>query len=200
MIRYFDITNDGIYSLEVSFIGGEWKEKKKINNSEFSVRLLKRCSEYEEDSPYIVKWRRDYGNISVPSGAWGSLKLGQISNEFIYLCIGNTIVKVNKSDARKVWSKTFGNTSIRNIKMLDEEDGIYVQYSYYKFESEIVKSNFLKIDKNGEIIWSLGIKRRDDLVTGFSIKNNILTVFTWDCFSMLVDKNNGNILEEKFTK
>lgn len=199
MIRYFDITNDGIYSLEVSFIGGEWKEKKKINNSEFSVRLLKRCSEYEEDSPHIVKWRRDYGNISVPSGAWGSLKLGQISNEFIYLCIGNKIVKVNKSDARKVWSKTFGNTSIRNIKMLDEEDGIYVQYSYYKFESEIVKSNFLKIDKNGEIIWSLDLSEFDDFVTNFKLKDNKLTANRFRAW-MLIDKTNGNILEEKFTK
>lgn len=199
MIRYFDITNNGIYTLEVSFWGEESSDKKKVNDANFSVRLLKKCSEYLDDSPYIERWKRNFGKISVASGAWNKIKLGQITNDFIYLCLGNSIVKMNKSDARRVWSKTFGNTGIVSIKVFDEEDGIYLLYDGYGFDSDIVKSNFLKIDKHGEIIWSFNLSGYDDIVTNFFFRDNKLKVNS-HCLHMILNESNGQVIEKYETR
>lgn len=201
MIRYFDITHRGKYTLEVSYNGVEenWKNKDEIIDSNFKVRLLKKCSDNREDAPYIELWNINFGNISVPSGAWNGYKLGQIGKDFVIICLGDSIVRINKIDGNIIWKKTFGNTIITTINMPDEEEGIYILYDYYKFNSNLFKSNFRKIDKHGEIIWSFNLSGYDDIVTNFFFKDNKLKVNS-HCLHMIINESNGQVIEKYETR
>jgi hypothetical protein len=199
MVRYIDRTDLGLFSLEISFLGTEFNEKEVPPETDIEIRLLKRNHE-EQNIPYKEIWLKTINNVVVPKGVWNGMKLGLISDNEIFIAVGNSICKLKKETGEILWKKAFSDNPIKSISLSDsKKDEIYILYAYYKFFSENIKSNFLKIDFHGNLIWSLNIKD-EDVAVDFRYRDGSLMVNTWHCFALYVDEQTGEILQSVFTK
>ncbi|MDQ2721540.1 MAG: hypothetical protein M3Z26_17520 [Bacteroidota bacterium] len=202
MIKYIDKTNLELKSLEVSFLGLDEKNNKEEipETTDVTIRFLERRHNYSQDIPYKESWSKTYPNILVPTGVWNGMKLGQLSDTKIFVALGTHICELNTMNGEVNWSKNYADNSIHFIKLTTNNDAMYILYSYYKFNGHDIKSNLIKIDLTGKVIWSAKTKERDDSFTSFNYGDNGLSAFTWNCWALKLNEQSGEIVDAKWTK
>jgi outer membrane protein assembly factor BamB len=203
MVKYIDKTDSKFKSLEVSFLGMDETEigKEVPKTSNVSVRLLESQNEISGvDIPYLESWTKSYSNILVPTGVWNGMKLGQITDSKIFVALGTYISELDKKNGEIIWTKSYAETSINFIKLASKNDAIYILYSDYKFTSNKIKSNLIKIDLNGNVIWSALTKDKDDSFTSFNCGDDGLKAFTWNCWALKLNEETGEIIDAQWTK
>lgn len=203
MIEYVDKTNLALKSLEVSFLGMEWADngKEVSKTTDLTVKLLERTYlNVGGQVPYEESWKKTFPDVLVPRGVWNGMKLGQLTNNKIFVALGTHICELNTLNGEVIWSKSYANTSIHFIKLTTKGDGLYVLYSYYKFKGLHITSNLIKIDLSGKLIWSAKTKEKDDIFTSFSYELNGLSAFTWNCWRLNLNEDSGEITRANWTK
>lgn len=203
MVKYIDKTDTKFQSLEVSFLGMDETEigKEISKTSNLSVRLIERRNKISAfDIPYLESWTKSYSDILVPTGVWNGIKLGQITDNKIFIALGTHISELDKRNGEIIWTKSYANTSINFIKLTSKNDAIYILYSYYKFKSNKINNNLIKIDLSGNVIWSALTKDKDDSFTSFNYGDDGLKAFTWNCWALKLNEETGEIIDAHWTK
>ena len=200
MIRYVDRTDFKLKTLEVSFAGMEWGDKKSEipETTEVIVRLLSKHHD-EENIPYTESWITKYTDVCVPTGVWNGIKLCQLTDDKIYVALGSAIFRLHLNSGANIWSKSFADTPIQKMALSQSKDALYIMYSSYKFDIDKL-TNLIKIDLDGKFMWSAKTKIPGDGFTGFYYYNNSLVAFTWDGWRLKLDETTGEILEEDWFK
>ena len=205
MTKYFDKTDFELKSLEVSFIGMEWTDNGTNNipkTTDVVVRLLEKCTPYftKYYHPYIERWTLSFKGILVPTGVWHGIKLGQLTESKIFIALGTHIYELDSINGKPIWSKSYADTPIVLIKLSSNKDALYILYTGYKFKSDVIKSNLIKIDLTGKLIWSAVTKREDDSFTLFSDEDDEFTAYTWDGWTIKLDEETGLPISEHWSK
>ena len=218
MIRYIDktvlesqetiVSSFGIYSkniereLEISFQGMQWQEPKEniLEATTLLVRLIQRQKGNNTIVPFEEKWIKEFTIVLVPTGVWNGMKLGQLTQEKILIALGDGIAELSVDSGEVIWSKKYANTPIDIIQLSSTLDGLYILYNYYKFKSNLIKSNLIKIDLSGKILWVAQPKSKNDFFTVFNCTNKILSANTWDGWSVKLNEQSGKIIDANWTK
>ncbi len=203
MTKYFDKTDNDIKSLEVSFVGMEWTDNGKEipKTAEVIIRLLERPTwNVSWQTPYKESWKKIYTNILIPTGVWNGMKLGQLTDNRIFVALGISVCELNLADGIINWTESYANTSIVLIKLTRNNDALFILYSYYKFDSNKINSNLIKVDLTGNLIWSAETKDKDDKFTIFNYESNGLSASTWNGWTLKLSEETGNIIESHWSK
>lgn len=203
MIKYIDRIAAGDRSLEISFVGTEWKENgKKIDkNALVSVSLLERRLQLNNDIvPYVEKWAKEFPEISVPTGVWHGIKLGLLFNEKCFVALGESICELSLANGSVLWKMDYAKTPITVILLAPDKTGIYVLYSSHHFSAEGVRSNLMKIGFSGNLIWTAKTNQVNDSFTTIRLRDNSLFANTWDGWYAYIDADSGEMINAEWTK
>lgn len=203
MVNYIDKTDIKLKSLEISFLAKEFTDNSNEipETTDVTIQLSERKNKnIFWKTPYQKSWTNIYSNILVPTGVWHGMKLGQLTNTQVFAALGTDIVELDIKDGKTIWIKHYGDSPISFIKLASNNQALYVLYTDYKFYSDKVKSNIIKIDLNGKLIWSAETKYTDDVFTGFNYGHGGLSAFTWDSWIYKLNEETGKIIDARLTK
>ena len=119
-------------------------------------------------------------------------------NNKLFCIINNSINKIDINNGKIIKKEYFGNTPI--IKIIADEDNLYILLYYYEFDQEKYLSNVLCINNKLEIKWFAELPMKNDIYTNLNEIGNNIIGNTWDCWECIINKNNGKIIEKRFTK
>lgn len=187
--------------LEVSFVGMEFEDhdKQVPQTATITVRLSQRQKNENLFIPFEERWTKDFADVLVPTGVWNGMKLGQLTEDKMFVAIGTSVAELDLQNGNVLWIKEYANTPINKIGLTSSKD-LLVLYSSYKFKSKMTKSNFIKIDDQSSLLWSAKTKNKNDAFVYFRYIDNELYGSTWDGWSIKLDETNGNIIDAHWSK
>jgi hypothetical protein len=192
---YVDRTESGAYAIEVTFKGGEFREKDYPETTKVLVRLFKKTSSIpDNDVPYAECWRIFFEDVEIPKGIWNGVKLAQFAGNRIFVAIGNSLTELSFTTGEALHSYKFADTPILKIGSSADNSGILVMHK------SAGKKNFFKISLDGKKTWQPEINTPDPTVCRFKQKDENWFVWTWDGHRLLIDDKTGEILNIEFVK
>lgn len=203
MIRYTGRTDFEQYSLEISFVGMEWKDNGKPiePTTAVSIRLIERKHAGNNDLvPYTDKWTKEFPDTIVPTGVWHGIKLGLIVGERVFVALGQTICELSLTVGDLVWKVSYANTPIHIILPCSDGNGIYVLYSAYKFIGVGIDTNLIRIDLSGNLVWSSKVEQANDSFTTIRLLDGKLFANTWNGWYGYVDESTGEMMDPGWSK
>jgi outer membrane protein assembly factor BamB len=187
--------------LEVAYCGGTWRGQQTPKNTVVTVRCLRKANVHCLRSPWIELWTKQCGNPSMPSGPWNGIKLSEIHADRFFLGISNNLMEVIVDSGKVIWETKTGNTPIYHIFGVPQQDLLIVFNGYYGFEHEEKLGNIAAYDLNGHEIWRVQTPSEGDIFANAPCyEDGVLKSASWDGFTCSIDVQNGNILDQKFTK
>ncbi|MEZ5308622.1 MAG: hypothetical protein R2684_15870 [Pyrinomonadaceae bacterium] len=202
VVRYVSAFQTPLHAIEVAFNGGAPKAGcENPKETQVVARCLKRANVHWLESPWIETWTKDYGNVTMPDGAWNGIKLAAICDNQAFLGISNTLMEADLETGEPKWSVDTGSTPVYQVIPSRNEEFLIVFNGYYGFKESSGKGNIAAVDFSGKEIWRSELPSSDDIFANPPyFEKGILKSASWNGFTCSIDERSGKIFERKFTK